>query len=238
MKFNPEKCKFKQDSISFYGVTFSKDGVKPDPRKVQAIKNLPEPKSEALLQSFLGIVNYLSQFSPNIAKMTLNLRSLLKKGNEFIWMPQHSEHFKAIIQELCSPKLLKYYDSKKKLYLEVDASQKAIGMALLQSVRSEQEHEDQSESKSHDEHQVETQMNAYKNIQIPDDLLPVAYASKTLTDAETRYANIERELLGVVARVEKFHTFCYGRSTYVLSDHKPLSSIVCKDLVNAPPRLQ
>ena len=170
--------------------------------------------------------------------MTPNLRSLLKKGNEFIWMPQHSEDFKAIIKELCSPKLLKYYDSKKKLYLEVDASQKAIGMALLQSVCSEQEQEDQYKSKSHDEHQVETQMNAYKNIQIPDDLLPVAYASKTLTDAETRYANIERELLGVVAGVEKFHTFCYGRSTYVLSDHKPLSSIVRKDLVNAPPRLQ
>ena len=56
MKFNPEKCKFKQGSTSFYGVTFGKDGVKPDPRKVEAIKNLPEPKSEALLQSFLGII--------------------------------------------------------------------------------------------------------------------------------------------------------------------------------------
>ena len=48
----------------------------------------------------------------------------------------------------------------------------------------------------------------------------------------------ECELLGVVARVEKFHTFCYGRSTIVLSDHKPLTPIVRKDLVNAPPRLQ
>ena len=38
--------------------------------------------------------------------------------------------------------------------------------------------------------------------------------------------------------MEKFHTFCYGRSTYVLSNHKPLASIVHKDLVNAPPRLQ
>ena len=36
----------------------------------------------------------------------------------------------------------------------------------------------------------------------------VAFGSKTLTDAETRYANIECELLGVVARIEKFHTFC------------------------------
>ena len=73
---------------------------------------------------------------------------------------------------------------------------------------------------------------------IPDDLLPVAYGSKTLTDAESQYANIERELLGVVARVEKFHTFCSGRSTIILSNHKPLTSIVRKDLVNAPPRLQ
>ena len=131
MKFNPDKCTFKRDSISFYGVTISADGVKPDPRKIDAIKNLLEPKTEALLQSFLGIVNYLSQFSPNIAKMTCNLRALLKKNTEFLWLPQHSIDFKAIVQELSSPKLLKYYDSTKKLYLEVEASQKA----LMQSVQ-------------------------------------------------------------------------------------------------------
>ena len=60
MKFNPDKCNFRQDSISFYGVTLNKDGVKPDPRKIQAIKQLPRPKTEALLQLFLGMVNYLS----------------------------------------------------------------------------------------------------------------------------------------------------------------------------------
>ena len=60
MKFNPDKCAFKKDSTSFYGVTLGADGVKPDPSKIDAIKNLPEPRTEALLQSFLGIVNYLS----------------------------------------------------------------------------------------------------------------------------------------------------------------------------------
>ena len=48
MRFNPDKCIFKQDNISFYGVMLSSEGVKPDPRKIEAIKNLPEPKSEAL----------------------------------------------------------------------------------------------------------------------------------------------------------------------------------------------
>ena len=235
MRFNLDKCIFKQDSISFYGVTLSKHGVKPDPRKVQAVKQLPEPRTEALLQSFSGIVNYLLRFNPNIAKMPINLCGLLKKGNEFVWQEQHSNDFQAIIHELCSPKLLRYYDSKKDLYLEVDASQKAIGMALLQSVKNDHDH---NEAHGVDKFTVDARVEDSEYKPIPHDLMPAAYGSKTLTDAESRYANIERELLGVVARVEKFHTFCYGRSTYVLSNHKPLSAIVKKDLVNAPPRLQ
>ena len=167
MKFNPEKCVFKQESISFYGVTLSSDGVKPDPRKIDAIKNLPEPKTEALLQLFLGIVNYFSRFSPSIAKMTCNLRALLKKGTEFIWLPQHSEDFKHIVEELFSPKLLKYYDSTKKLYLEVDASQKAIEMALLQSVCEDFE----SEADGCQQNWVEANVNDCEKTIIPDDLL-------------------------------------------------------------------
>ena len=185
MKFNPDKCTFKRDNISFYGVTLSADGVKPDPRKIEAIRNLPEPRSEPLLQSFLGIVNYLSRFSPNIAKMTVNLRALLKKENEFLWHPKHSKDFKVIVDELCSPKLLKYYNSKKKLYLEVDASQKAIGMALMQSVQEEHE------SEACDGHQIDTKLDDSEKSVIPNDLLPVAYGSKTLTDTESQYANIE-----------------------------------------------
>ena len=177
-------------------------------------------------------MNYLSRFSPNIAKITVSLRTLLKKENEFLWHPQHSKDFKAIVDELCNPKLLRYYNSKKKLYLEFDASQKAIGMALMQSVHEEHE------SEAHDGHQIDTKLDDCEKSIIPNDLLPVAYGNKTLTDTASQYANIEWELLGVVGGVEKCHTFCYGRSTIVLSDHKPLASIVHKDLVNAPPRLQ
>ena len=175
MHFNPDKCTFKQDSISFYGMTLSAEGVKPDPKKTEAIKNLPESKTEALLQSFLGMVNYLSRFSPNIAKMMTNLRALLKKNTEFPWHPQHSADFQAIVEELSSPKLLKY--SNKKLYLEVDASQKAIGMPLMQSVHEDSESEADQCWKSG----VESSSNYNGKTIIPTDLLPVAYGSKTLT---------------------------------------------------------
>ena len=57
---------------------------------------------------------------------------------------------------------------------------------------------------------------------------PVAYASRALRDPETRYAQIEKELLTVVYGLEKFHTYTYGRRLTVESDHKPLEVIVKK----------
>ncbi|CAB4017439.1 transposon Tf2-1 poly [Paramuricea clavata] len=67
---------------------------------------------------------------------------------------------------------------------------------------------------------------------------PIAFASKALTPAESRYANIERELLAVVYGCEKFHTYLYGRQFVVESDHRPLEQIRKKNLDMAPPRLQ
>lgn len=67
---------------------------------------------------------------------------------------------------------------------------------------------------------------------------PIAFASKALTPAETRYANIERELLAVVYGCEKFHTYLYGRNFVIETDHRPLEQIDKKNLTKAPARLQ
>ena len=66
---------------------------------------------------------------------------------------------------------------------------------------------------------------------------PIAFASKSLTDTETRYANIERELLAIIFGCEKFHTYLYGRSFVVESDHKLLEMICLKNLISAPVHL-
>ena len=67
---------------------------------------------------------------------------------------------------------------------------------------------------------------------------PIAFASKSLTDTETRYANIERELLAIVFGCEKFHTYLYGKSFTVETDHKLLEMISLKNLISAPVCLQ
>ena len=210
MRFNPAKCQFKCEEVKFFGLVLNRQGIVPDPAKIEALLKFPEPKTETLLQSFLGMINYLSQFEPKFADLTHRLRSLLKKSNEFIWTNVHSEDFRKLIDTMCnSPKLLRYYRPDLDLYLETDASGVAIGMALLQS-----EQNDRSS------------------------LYPIAYGNKTLTSAKTRYANIECELLGIVGGLEKFNYFTFDRPVTVLTDHKPLIAISKKLLVSAPSRLQ
>ena len=67
---------------------------------------------------------------------------------------------------------------------------------------------------------------------------PVAYTSRSLTEAESRYAQIEKELLAVQFSLERFNQYTYGKKVTIESDHKPLEAIVKKSLAAAPPRLQ
>ena len=67
---------------------------------------------------------------------------------------------------------------------------------------------------------------------------PIAYVSRSLSSAEERYAQIEKEMLAVLYGLEKFHYYTYGRDTMVITDHKLLVSIVKKLLSCAPRRLQ
>ena len=67
---------------------------------------------------------------------------------------------------------------------------------------------------------------------------PIAFVSKSLTDTETHYASIEKELLAIVFSCEKFHMYLYRRTFVVETDHKPLEMISMKNLITAPARLQ
>lgn len=67
---------------------------------------------------------------------------------------------------------------------------------------------------------------------------PVAFASRTLSKTEQRWAQIEKELLAVVFACERFHNFVYGGRFIVESDHKPLEKLNVRDIDDVTPRLQ
>ena len=66
----------------------------------------------------------------------------------------------------------------------------------------------------------------------------MAYASRSLTDTEANYAQIEKEMLAILFGVERFEQCVYGQPVLIQTDHKPLESIFRKSLLSAPKRLQ
>ena len=71
LKLNKDKCHIKQHKISYVGHILTKDGLKPDPRKTEAITEMPTPK--------LGMLTYLNKFIPNLFQVTSPLRTFRKK---------------------------------------------------------------------------------------------------------------------------------------------------------------
>ena len=72
---------------------------------------------------------------------------------------------------------------------------------------------------------------------IPTNLRPISYASKTLSVTESNYSNIEHELLGLLFAITHFKHFTYGRLVHVITGHKPLVSLFRKLLADQSPRL-
>lgn len=70
LKLNQKKCKIRVTEVSYIGHTFTSDGIKPGQRKVQAILMMPEPNSKQDLQRFIGMIQYLAKFMPNLSETT------------------------------------------------------------------------------------------------------------------------------------------------------------------------
>ena len=203
MKLNDDKCIFKATSIPFFGHVICNQGIKPDPKKVEAIKNMTTPMSKLELQSFLGLCNYLAVYVPSLSSVLKPLCELTKKNANFQWDSQYSTLYqKAKDQILENWQTLCYYDPDLPVSLETNTSQSRLGAVLLQEGG------------------------------------PMSFMSKALTGTQSRYSNIEREILGVVTGVEHFHQYLFGRQFTLYTDHKPIESLVLKPLVNTSPRVQ
>ena len=82
---NPDKCIFSVKSMTYLGHLVSEHGISPDPEKTSAIVGFPTPTSVTEVRRFLGMVNQLAKFIPNISEISATLRLLLGKSNAWCW---------------------------------------------------------------------------------------------------------------------------------------------------------
>ena len=110
---NSKKLELQRERVTFFGAEYSAQGMHPDPKKVQGITEMTAPTDKQQLQSFLGMVNYMGTFIPNLSHHTEPLRAMLKKDNVFHWEDQQTRSFQQVKTLIAKANTtpLRYYES-------------------------------------------------------------------------------------------------------------------------------
>ena len=120
-------------SVKYMGHILSKNGLQPDPDKVEAIDKMPEPENIQAVQRITGVINYLGRYIPNLSEKLEPLRSLTRADSEFVWNADiHGKAFAEVKQILRNAPVLKYFDSSKPTTIQCDSSQNGLGATLFQ----------------------------------------------------------------------------------------------------------
>ena len=160
---------------------------------MSAIRNAPAPKNVKDLLSFLGLVTYYSKYLPSRADKLAPLYELLRKDSRWRWDTKQQESFRWAQSVLTADTFLAHYRTSCGQQLVLVRDASPVGIgAVLAQLEA-----DGSER-------------------------PLGYVSRSLTQSERRYAQIDREALAFVFGVCKFHNYVLGNRFKLVTDHKPL----------------
>ena len=132
LTLNPSKCDFAKDSILFWGMTVSSDGVSPSPEKVEVLEHLDPPKNKEELKSFLCMMQSNADFIPNFAQISAKLRELTKDRIHFKWNKEHQTAFTTLLKAFKKDVSLRYFNPTLPIYISTDAHVTGLAATLLQ----------------------------------------------------------------------------------------------------------
>ena len=207
LRIKLSKCQFLKEDTNHLGFVVNKDGIKPDSKKVAAIQGLAPPTSTKLVRSVLALMSWYRRFVPRFSKIAEPLYKLTRKHARFKWTDECQEAFKVLKEQLATAPLLAYPDMSKRFLLYCDSSETSVSGVLAQEIEDERGK------------MVER---------------PLHFLSHKLTQTQSRWPIIEKELYAIVLSLQFFDTYLAGGTeTVVFSDHKPLSYLLDKPHISS-----
>src|SRR5271156_4614008 len=246
LTLSPPKCHLGYRDIVVLGNKVSRLGLSTHAEKLKAVWKLEAPKTKKLLETFVGLAVYFATYIPFFSWMATPLFKLLRnKEDSFDWGAEHQQAFETIKLALISAPVRGHPVTGRAYRLYTDASDYALAGALQQlqciAVRDLKNTRIYDKVKSAYERGEEVPELTTKLSQEVDDRLPtpqwapqwedtevpvervIAYYSRILAPAETRYSATEREALAAKESLVKFQPFIEGEQILLVTDHAALT---------------
>ncbi|XP_015161297.1 uncharacterized protein [Solanum tuberosum] len=200
LKLNPAKCVFGVPAGKVLGFIVSRRGIELDPSKIKVIRDLPPPRSNKEVMSFLGRLNYISRFIAQSTVICEPIFKLLKKDAAVKWTDECQQAFDKIKENLSNPSVLVPPESGRLLLLYISVLDNAFSCILGQ----------------HDETGKKEQA--------------IYYISKKFTSYEAQYSLLERTCCALTWVSQKLRHYLSSYTTYLISRMDPLKYIFQKPM--------
>ena len=205
LTLTPPKCEIAKQTIEYLGHIISSTSLSPIPEKINSIRLLPEPRTLAQANRFIGGLSWYRKFLPQFARLAAPIHAVtnLSKLNryKFKWGPEQSQSFHQLKQLLTStPLFLDFPDDSHPILLSTDASKVGLGGILYQEI------------------------NNVRKI--------LYYHSELLSPSQTRYLPIELEALAIFKCFTRMRSFLLGRNIIIYTDNCPLCHMMTKTISN------
>ena len=136
LKISPKKCQLFRTNLHYIGnEIFKKDKrvcVKPLRSRLEAIQKLQPPLQKKGCRSFVGMVNFLGMFCPELQKLLNPIYDLTRKDRPFVWGKEQEDSFEEIKCRLVKPPVLHMPNTTGRFHLYSDTSKFATGSVLYQ----------------------------------------------------------------------------------------------------------
>jgi hypothetical protein len=210
LKLKLKKCSFLQSETSYLGFKIGKDGVKPNPEKVQVIRSLPVPRTVKDVRSFIGAASFYRRFIPNFSEIAEPMIKLTKKYARFVWSDECQTAFEYLKESLSVVPLLAYPDTRKSYVLYTDASDTCIGACLSQPC----------------DELVDEPIPGVRNER------PIYFLSHKLSPTQTKWSTIEKEAYAIHFALQKLDYYLHSAEFIIRTDHRPLKYLLESKMQN------
>ena len=208
LSINVEKCEFDVEETRYLGLILSTSGIRPDPRKVQALLDWPVPMTTKEVHQFHSLESYYGGYIEGFARIAKPLTELMKKDAPFLWSPPYQEVFNGLRSTLASAVMRHHFDPSLPTMVTTDAADGCLGAAM---------------------HQARLVGSSHPR--------PVAFMSKTMILAELNYFIHDKELLAIVGALEEWEPQLASLQEpfLVVTDHwhRALEYFIRKQKLNA-----